>query len=77
MIKNTKNIAVALSFSQRRINNISIISLGHTIMIIGHTAYLIKFVRNAPPTLRWFRSDFTPDNMKILRMERPEIELLN
>jgi hypothetical protein len=38
---------------------------------------LIKFVRNAPPTLRWFRSDFTPDNMKILRMERPEIELLN
>ena len=46
-------------------------------MIIGHTAYLIKFVRNAPPTLRWFRSDLTSDNMEMLRMERPEIELLN
>ena len=38
---------------------------------------LIKFVRNAPPTLQWFRSDLTPDNMTMLRMERPGIELLN
>ncbi|OEU10322.1 hypothetical protein FRACYDRAFT_247292 [Fragilariopsis cylindrus CCMP1102] len=38
---------------------------------------LIKFVRNAPPTLHWFRSDLTPDNMTMLRMERPGIELLN
>ncbi|OEU23278.1 hypothetical protein FRACYDRAFT_233451 [Fragilariopsis cylindrus CCMP1102] len=38
---------------------------------------LIKFVRNAPPTLHWFRSDLTPDNMTMLRMDRPGIELLN
>ena len=38
---------------------------------------LIKFVRNAPPSLHWFRSDLTTDNMAMLRMERPGIELLN
>jgi hypothetical protein len=38
---------------------------------------LIKFVRNFPPSMRWFRSDFTLDNMTMLRLERPEIELLN
>jgi hypothetical protein len=38
---------------------------------------LIKFVRNSPPTLRWFRSDLTLDNMTMLRLERPGIELLN
>ena len=38
---------------------------------------LIKFVRNAPSTLRWFRSDLTPDNMTTLRLEQPGIELLN
>jgi hypothetical protein len=38
---------------------------------------LIKFVRNAPPTLRWLRSDLTPENMTMLRIERPGIELVN
>ncbi|OEU07208.1 hypothetical protein FRACYDRAFT_251548 [Fragilariopsis cylindrus CCMP1102] len=38
---------------------------------------LIKFVRNAPPSLHWFRSDLTPDNIRMLRMERPGIKLLN
>jgi hypothetical protein len=38
---------------------------------------LIKFVRNAPPTLRWLRSDLTTDNMTMLRVERPGIELSN
>jgi hypothetical protein len=38
---------------------------------------LIKFVRNAPPSLHWFRSDLTPDNITMLRMERPGIEFLN
>ena len=37
---------------------------------------LIKFVRSVP-SLRWFRSDLTPENMDMLRLERPEIELLN
>ena len=38
---------------------------------------LLKFVRNAPPTLKWFRSDLSPANMKLLRTERPDIELVN
>jgi hypothetical protein len=37
---------------------------------------LIKFVRNVP-SLRWFRSDLTQENMDMLRLERPDIELLN
>ena len=38
---------------------------------------LIKFIREAPTSLRWFRSDLTPENMTMLRLERPEIVLLN
>ena len=38
---------------------------------------LIKFVRNAPKSLRWFRSNLTTENMTMLRLERPEIELVN
>ena len=38
---------------------------------------LIKFVRKAPPSLRWFRSDLSSENMTMLRSERPEIELVN
>ena len=38
---------------------------------------LIKFIRKAPTSLRWFRSDLTPANMAMLRLERPGIELLN
>ena len=38
---------------------------------------LIKFIRNAPTSLRWFRSDLTEDNMNMLRSERPGIELVN
>jgi hypothetical protein len=32
-------------------------------MIISQNT-LVKFVRNASPTLRWFQSDITPDNME-------------
>ena len=35
---------------------------------------LIKFIRNAPPSLRWFRSDLTPENIDMLRLERPLID---
>ena len=38
---------------------------------------LIKFVRNAPTSLRWFRSDLTEENLTLLRSERPGIELVN
>jgi len=38
---------------------------------------LIKFVRNSPPTLKWFRSGLTQTNMDMLRLERPGIELVN
>jgi hypothetical protein len=37
---------------------------------------LIKFDRNVPP-LRWFQSDLTQENMNMLQLERPDIELLN
>lgn len=37
---------------------------------------LIKFVRNDPSTLRYFRSDLTLENTNMLRLERPGIELL-
>ena len=37
---------------------------------------LIKFVRNAP-SLKWFRSDLTLDNIRMLQNECPGIELLS
>jgi hypothetical protein len=33
---------------------------------------LVEFVRNTP-TLRWFRSDLSPENVAILQAERPEV----
>lgn len=50
---------------------------------LGYDGYMlpqnavIKFVRNAPTSLRWFRSDLSHENMKMVRSERPEIELVN
>ena len=38
---------------------------------------LMKFVRKAPETLVWFRSDLSPENIRILQSERPGIQLLN
>ena len=38
---------------------------------------LIKFVRHAPPLLRWFRSDLTKANIAMLQLERPTIQFLN
>lgn len=38
---------------------------------------LMKFVRKAPSTLVWFRSDLTATNIRILQSERPGIEFLN
>ena len=38
---------------------------------------LMKFVRKAPATLVWFRSDLSPANIQILQSERPGIQLLN
>ena len=37
----------------------------------------IKCIRNAPTTLRWFRSELTPENIKIVHHERPEIECVS
>ena len=37
---------------------------------------LMKFIRNAPATMCWFRSDLTLENIEILRTERPEIEFV-
>ena len=38
---------------------------------------LMKFILNAPRTLRWFRSDLTPENIKIVQRERPDIEFVS
>ena len=38
---------------------------------------LIKFIRNAPRSLRSFRSDLSKENIKLLQLERPGIEFLN
>jgi hypothetical protein len=37
---------------------------------------LLKFVRHTPK-LRWFCSDLTPENIAILKEERPEVEFCN
>ena len=38
---------------------------------------LIKFVRQALPSFRWFRSDLSSKNITMLRAERPDIEFVN
>ena len=38
---------------------------------------LMKFVRKAPATLVWFRSDLSSANIRILQSERPGIQFLN
>ena len=38
---------------------------------------LIKFVRKAPSSLKWFRSDLTQGNIDMLQSERPGIELVS
>ena len=38
---------------------------------------LMKFVRHAPATVVWFRSDLSPANIRILQSERPGIQYLN
>mmetsp|Transcript_29749 Transcript_29749/g.33368 ORF Transcript_29749/g.33368 Transcript_29749/m.33368 type:complete len:91 (-) Transcript_29749:31-303(-) len=38
---------------------------------------LIKFIRQAPATLTWFRSDLTQENIEMLTKEQPRIQLLN
>ena len=48
----------------------------HTSGIISQKM-LIKFIRNAPATLKWFRSDLTQVNIEMLTKERPGIQYLN
>ena len=38
---------------------------------------LMKFIRNAPSTLRWFRSNLTPKNIKLVQQDRPDIEFVS
>lgn len=38
---------------------------------------LMKYVRNAPTSLQWFRSDLSYENITILQYERPDIQLTN
>jgi hypothetical protein len=34
-------------------------------MMISNKHLYIEFVRNAPSSMRWFRSDLTPENMEM------------
>ena len=34
---------------------------------------LMKFIRNSPMTMRWFRSNLTKDNTTIVQQERPAL----
>jgi len=52
-------------------------SINNTITTLITQKALIKFVRNAPPTLQWFRSNLSKANIDMLHKERPTIELLN
>ena len=38
---------------------------------------LIKYIRKAPRSLRWFRSDLSAENIKMLQLERPGIQFVN
>ena len=38
---------------------------------------LIKYIRNAPRSLRWFRSDLSVENIEMLQLERLGIEFVN
>jgi hypothetical protein len=63
------------SLERVSIRNAKWYSIGDVPTIIPQNA-LIKFVRSVP-SLCWFRSDLTQENMDMLRLERPDIELLN
>ena len=38
---------------------------------------LIKFIRKAPTSLRWFQSNLNSENIAMLQKERPEIEFVS
>ena len=40
------------------------------------TSMLIKFIRHAPSTLTWFRSDLPPAVIRVLQSEKPHIEFV-
>ena len=53
-----------------------IVMIPRNAMVIPQNA-LIKFVRNAPSSLRWFRSDLSQENIAMLKKERLGIAFLN
>jgi len=38
---------------------------------------LVKYIRNAPLSLQWFRSELSQENIDMLQLERPGIQFLN
>ena len=40
------------------------------------TSMLVKFIRHAPSTLTWFRSDLPPAVIRVLQSEKPHIEFV-
>ena len=58
------------------LRNVKYVSSNGTAKCIDQAA-LLKFVRCAPKTLRYFCSDLSTENMVVLRKERPGITLVN
>jgi hypothetical protein len=59
------------------IRNAKYSTFNHNYGVCVPQSALVKFIRNGPPTLRWFRSDLSKENITMLQNERPEIKFLN
>ena len=44
--------------------------------VIPHSG-LVTFIRNAPPSFCWFRSDLSKQNIDLMKLERIGIEFVN
>ena len=75
IIDNIRHSRFLFCYCSKALERVSIRNMKWDSEVVSQDA-LIKFVRNVP-TLRWFRSDLTIENMNMLNLERPEIVLLN
>mmetsp|Transcript_14040 Transcript_14040/g.21444 ORF Transcript_14040/g.21444 Transcript_14040/m.21444 type:complete len:229 (+) Transcript_14040:2-688(+) len=75
------SLSLLLSNVEERVENVSVVNCTFTGNDDERTFYvtqamLMKFVRKAKK-LRWFRSNLTPENIVILKKERPDVEFIS
>ena len=79
--KNYPDIFLFYNLSDKPLERISIRNARYNMHVNGNKIFsqsiLMKFVRNAPATLVWFRSDLSRANFQILQSERSGIQFLN